>query len=467
MLAYCCMHKPSWLAQWLHRHSSVLLWSLGHLFFFHFKVNLSDLRVCMCLTGTSTITCMTAYYLCDNLRPIETHICNRINYVLVKVIITQKKTFLFLLYWVLDILCSTLIFFLKLFNHDIRRIIVVAIDLHLLPCLSLSTLIVLGRWRLWRWSRLWLVVIAHYYVVYDVEIVINETSCTVKGCASRRWTKDLSWTHLVISIWRLFWLGGLRLLLLVILRNRLWVRRLVERWVFTWRGSYIIVIIEWIEAHSAILSVVVLLLHVTKEVVLEEVVVIRILNSTTTTHTKVSSRGIIVGLISFLIQFLNYILMLDSVVREIVIIICRVYVVCLLSTSARSYGSWAWYLNLLLTILLRLLSIQANCIVLYFFNRYLSQDLGFELPSLISNGLCLVSLSLNLSCLAWRINLKPFILKNIISCWSIVCIRVQHPWKNIYKGVCHALIVKYKLTPLNSSIKLLICLASKWKTAIH
>jgi hypothetical protein len=119
----------------------------------------------------------------------------------------------------------------------------------------------------------------------------------------------------------------------------LWVRRLVERWVFTWRSSYIIVIIEWIEPHSAILSVVVLLLHVTKEVVLEEVVVIRILNSTTTTHTKVSSRGIIVGLISFLIQFFNYILMLDSVVREIVIIICRVYVVCLLSTSARSYGS--------------------------------------------------------------------------------------------------------------------------------
>ena len=200
---------------------------------------------------------------------------------------------------------------------------------------------------------------------------------------------------------------------------------------------------------------------------LEEVVVIRILNSTTTTHSKVSSRGIIVGLISFLIQFLNYILMLDSVVREIVIIICRVYVVCLLSTSAGSYGPWAWYLNLLLTILLRLLSIQANCIVLYFFNRYLSQDLGFELPSLISNGLCLVSLSLNLSCLAWRINLKPFILKDIISCWSFICIRVQHPWKNIYKGVCHALIVKYKLTPLNSSIKLLICLASKWKTAIH
>ena len=69
----------------------------------------------------------------------------------------------------------------------------------------------------------------------------------------------------------------------------MWVRRLVECWVFTWRGSYIIVIIEWIEAHASILGIVALGLHVTKEIVLEEVIVIRILDSPTTTHAKVCS----------------------------------------------------------------------------------------------------------------------------------------------------------------------------------
>lgn len=465
MLAYCCMHKPIRFAQCLHRHSSVLLWCLWHLLFFHLEVNLSDLWVYLYLT-TGTTTCVSSDNLCDNLRPIEAHIRNRINYVLIKVIITYKKTFLFLLYWVLCVILnsSNLIFFLKLLKHDIRWVII--INLHLWSYLSLSTLIVLGRWRLRRGTRLGLVVCAHYYVVYDVEIVIDETTCTVEGCACRWGTKHLRWTHLVIRIWRLFWLWGLRLLLLVILRNRLWVRRLVERWVFTWRRSYIIVIIEWIEAHATILGIVALGLHVTKEIVLKEVIVIRILDSSTTTHAKVCSWGIIVSLISFLIQFLNYILMLNSIVRE-VIIICRVYMVCLLGTSPGSNGAWAWYLNLLLAILLRLLSIQANCIILYFFYRNLSQDLSFELSSLISNWLCLISLSLYLSCLAWWINLKPFILKDIISCWPIVCICVQHSRKNVYKGICHALIVKNKRAPLNSSVELLICLTSKWKTTIH
>jgi hypothetical protein len=360
MLAYCCMYESIRFAQCLHWHSSVLLWCLWHLFFFHLEVNLSDLWVGVWITtGTSAITCVTSDYLCDNLRPIEAHISNRINYVLVKVIIAQKDTFLIILYWVLCVILysiASLIFLFKFFNHNIRWVVIV--NLHLWPYLSLCALIILGRWRLRRGTArfLWLVIRAHYYVVYDVEIVIDETSCTVKSCTCSRRTKHLRWAHLVISIWRLFLLGGLRLLLLVILRNILRVTRLLECWIFTRWCSYIIVIIEWIKPHSVILSIIVLLLHISKEVVLEEVIIIWILNCPAATHSKVCSWSIIIGLISFLIQFLNYILMLNSIVRE-VIIICRIYMVCLLGTSSGSDGAWARYLDLLLAILIRLLTI--------------------------------------------------------------------------------------------------------------
>lgn len=56
----------------------------------------------------------------------------------------------------------------------------------------------------------------------------------------------------------------------------------MESWVFSWRSSYIIVIIEWVEAHTIIMSIItVLLLHVPQEVILKEVVVVRILHSPT------------------------------------------------------------------------------------------------------------------------------------------------------------------------------------------
>ena len=360
MLAYCCMYQSIRFAQGLHWHPSVLLWCLWHLFFFHLEVNLSDLWAGFCITSsTSAATCVTSDYLCDNLRPIEPHISNWINYVLVKVIITHKENFLFLLYWVLcvSLYCiASLIFLFKFFNHDIRWVVIV--NLHLRPYLSLCALIVLRGWRLGRGTTrlLWLVISAHYYVVYDVEIVIDETSCTVEGCACRRGTKHLRRAYLVISIWRLLLLGRLRLLLLVILRNCLWVSRLVECWIFTRWCSYIIIIIEWIKPHSIILSIIVLLLHITKEVVLEEVIVIWILNCPSTTHSEVCSWSIIIRLISFLIQFLNYILMLNPIVRE-VIIICRIYMVCLLGTSSGSNCACPRYLDLLLAILFSLLSI--------------------------------------------------------------------------------------------------------------
>ncbi len=109
----------------------------------------------------------------------------------------------------------------------------------------------------------------HDDVINDVEIVVDQPSSAVKGCASGRRPEDLGRAYLLISIiisctlrlvWLRIWLC-LMLLLLLLVVLRLGMSWLVESQVFRWRCSYIIVIIEWVEPHSTIMRIIILLLH--------------------------------------------------------------------------------------------------------------------------------------------------------------------------------------------------------------
>lgn len=61
----------------------------------------------------------------------------------------------------------------------------------------------------------------------------------------------------------------------------------------------------WVEVQVRGIRSVCLVMEVIHKVVLEKVVVVGILSRMSLAHTKVSSRGIVVSLVSFLIQFFH------------------------------------------------------------------------------------------------------------------------------------------------------------------
>jgi hypothetical protein len=76
-------------------------------------------------------------------------------------------------------------------------------------------------------------------------------------------------------------------------------------------------IVRGVNSRMSLLLMSVLDLHITQIVILEEIVVVRVLDCAIPIAGCISSRGVIVSLVCFMVQLLHYVLLLKAVIREL------------------------------------------------------------------------------------------------------------------------------------------------------
>lgn len=148
---------------------------------------------------------------------------------------------------------------------------------------------------------------------------------------------------------------------------------------------------------------------------------------------SITAIRIIVSLVSLMIYFLRYVWLLNPIIWEFSWIdICEIELASFFT------------LNIYFYLLFLEFSFAKNFSFEKLLLMYLLNFLGFFL-----------------------LHLEPLILKNLIHCYSLIRVSIEHLLEEINKRVTHIWIVKCESASLNPSIQILICCSSKRKAPIQ